>query len=752
MSSAIIPTISNLYSQFNPIAAVPNCSLWLDAADPSTFTLSGSNVTQWNDKSGNGRNATVFSASPTRGSNSVIFNGSNQGLQTSLSASDATESGFVMVTLNNFSAVNTLLGSANGNGGRQFRVFNTIQTIKQGVSNILTTGTNLSNGQSLLSYVSNLSSSTITHFSRGATYATGTSVAYDALRTTSIGCRFGSTEFLNGDIHEILVFSRALTTFEREQIEGYLAWKWYYQINLSGTHSFFNIPPVVRDFIPTDILTPTFWLDAADPTSMTLSGSTVTTWRDKSGNGFSGTSVGSPQWTTVDGYPAITFDGSTQYFNFGDVADLGANQLNIFVVSKFNTTANGTLVAKSLAGSTDFRYALIRDSGDIRPLLDTTFAAGQRVADSNTSRRILSWEWDRTTNELLQNGTSIVSGTFTGAVSFNSTYLLLVGAYNNNTGGVPPGGLYLNGSINEILFYFMTLTNAQIQRIEGYLAQKWGLQKSLPTTHPFYSVFPKTVAFNPRQISGCTLWLDATDISTITLSGSNVTQWSDKSGQLYHFSQATPGNQPTYSSTGFGNRGSIVFDGIGSYLFSTTFGGLFGGLNTPLSFFCVMRWTSKTSPAIQCLFNIYTGTSTNGFHGIYFDQGAAPNAWQHIRRSAAGTTVTVSSANIISSGVSYVHSQIFPGTTVTGFTNGTSVLSGNMNVATLGTNTTIGCIGILYRSIIQYPLNGQVGEVLVYNRAVTTEERRQIEGYLAWKWGAQSSFPNTYPYRYVNPI
>ena len=41
---------------------VLGCSLWLDAADSSTVTLSGSTATQWNDKSGNGRNSTSCSA------------------------------------------------------------------------------------------------------------------------------------------------------------------------------------------------------------------------------------------------------------------------------------------------------------------------------------------------------------------------------------------------------------------------------------------------------------------------------------------------------------------------------------------------------------------------------------------------------------------------------------------------------------------------------------------------------------------
>ena len=44
------------YFGFDP-RTLPGCSLWLDAADRSSFVLSGSSVTTWNDKSGNGRNA-----------------------------------------------------------------------------------------------------------------------------------------------------------------------------------------------------------------------------------------------------------------------------------------------------------------------------------------------------------------------------------------------------------------------------------------------------------------------------------------------------------------------------------------------------------------------------------------------------------------------------------------------------------------------------------------------------------------------
>ena len=35
--------------------------------------------------------------------------------------------------------------------------------------------------------------------------------------------------------------------------------------------------------------------------------------------------------------------------------------------------------------------------------------------------------------------------------------------------------------------------------------------------------------FDPRSVPGCSLWLDGADSNSMTLSGSNVTAWTDKS-------------------------------------------------------------------------------------------------------------------------------------------------------------------------------------------------------------------------------
>lgn len=65
--------------------------------------------------------------------------------------------------------------------------------------------------------------------------------------------------------------------------------------------------------------------------------------------------------------------------------------------------------------------------------------------------------------------------------------------------------------------------------------------------------------------SGLALWLDASDLSTLTIdSAGGVTQWRDKSGLGNHANQATVASRPYYRQDGgdggFRGRASIYFD------------------------------------------------------------------------------------------------------------------------------------------------------------------------------------------------
>jgi hypothetical protein len=49
-------------------------------------------------------------------------------------------------------------------------------------------------------------------------------------------------------------------------------------------------------------------------------------------------------------------------------------------------------------------------------------------------------------------------------------------------------------------------------------------------------------------------------------------------------------------------------------------------------------------------------------------------------------------------------------------------------------------------------LNAQLHEILVYNFALSTSQRQQVEGYLAWKWNLISALPSNHPFKLWPPL
>lgn len=74
-----------------------------------------------------------------------------------------------------------------------------------------------------------------------------------------------------------------------------------------------------------------------------------------------------------------------------------------------------------------------------------------------------------------------------------------------------------------------------------------------------------------RQILGTDLLglFDAEDLSSIVMSGSSVSSWTDKVNN-YSVTQATTTAQPQYSATGFNGRPCVTFDGVDDFLSAGT--------------------------------------------------------------------------------------------------------------------------------------------------------------------------------------
>jgi len=240
-------------------------ALWLDAADAGTLwadtaaTTHATGLTaRWDDKSGNGRNATQATSGnrPTTGSvtvnslNALDFDGSNDRFGLS-SYIPANASGSAL----------TAFAVANSTANSNRAILNTRPTsATQGWVLRTTTTTNLqyfhtgatpnpertiSTGVNLLGFVRN--GLDVTLADNGSLSSAVTTSGFTAsTQALIIGAESGGGfNYFDGPICEIILVESVLTTGERQIIEGYLAWKWGLEANLPSGHPYEFGPPTV---------------------------------------------------------------------------------------------------------------------------------------------------------------------------------------------------------------------------------------------------------------------------------------------------------------------------------------------------------------------------------------------------------------------------------------------------------------------------------------------------------------------------
>jgi hypothetical protein len=227
--------------------------LWLDAADRSTLTLSGSNVTQWNDKSGNSRNAVnleiaaVLTPNVQNGLSVLRMNGSSCYTVQYDSFPNTAYTIFALQYLSSASGYRRVLhGPLNadaaiflGVNGQNVATFT--GNAVGGWNDIDANTPNITNLNTWRIVTLRVSSSTLTPYVDGTAQnnKTGTTASFSGLR---VGSSTGG-QYWAGDVAEILIFSSALSTAQRQQVEGYLAWKWGLVSSLPGNHPYRLIKP-----------------------------------------------------------------------------------------------------------------------------------------------------------------------------------------------------------------------------------------------------------------------------------------------------------------------------------------------------------------------------------------------------------------------------------------------------------------------------------------------------------------------------
>jgi len=489
--------------------------MWLDGKDPAgtgTAPANGSTVSTWTDKSRNGINLTAVGTPTYTSSNSSVYlNGSSYLQNTNFSFSNYT----LFIVSNQASGVGPLYTNTSGTDVTGFfPIYGANYYLVQSDTTWLNTTTPFVNGTT---YIYSIQfDSSINVWSTGSISPVITGTPGTITRNMFLlGKRIIYTDNMTGNIFEVIQYNTGLSQSTRQGIEGYLAWKWGLQSSLPPTHPYYTVqsyatalyyPKAFATIIGTNQKHPltiagiSLWLDGLDITGTGTSyptGSTVTTWTDKSGNQRNATaSSGGVNYTMTFGiYPGLVFTNS-QYL-LGSISITG-NTLSIFsIFSQANqgTGGAGRIIGLAATGQNDYNsgsyMGLLRQSGlSFGPYRNGTFT-GNTLSGYDTPTIMEAWYDGTNQYSTINGGLTPLSNAFSGNFAI-SAYAV---ANNTNLGDVPNGPLY--GSIGEVIVYNISPTLSQRQLIEGYLAWKWGIQASLVTGHPYQTVPPSYPPFTP---------------------------------------------------------------------------------------------------------------------------------------------------------------------------------------------------------------------------------------------------------------
>jgi hypothetical protein len=219
------------------------------------------------------------------------------------------------------------------------------------------------------------------------------------------------------------------------------------------------------------------------------------------------------------------------------------------------------------------------------------------------------------------------------------------------------------------------------------------------------------------------LWLDSSDASTITLSGSVITQITDKSSNNRSVSISTGTTDVTYTGT-INGINTMTFGGSGAKMVVASGP---GNVSSYVSF-VVMQYTSKGADMIT--WNTDGGWAS-GSTVLSLDHST--NALLYAVNYTSGNLLLTSSLNP-TNGTTYIITIVDDGsgTGATLYANGVSM--GNIVMASPTRNFTSIDIGG-WSAATQRNLNGKIGEFRLYSGTMTTNDRQAIEYSLAQKWG-----------------
>jgi hypothetical protein len=251
--------------------------------------------------------------------------------------------------------------------------------------------------------------------------------------------------------------------------------------------------------------------------------------------------------------------------------------------------------------------------------------------------------------------------------------------------------------------------------------------------------------------SGLLVRFDASDTTTLLLNNSctgtiatntqMVGCWLDRSGNAHHASQPITSDRPVVNTTGIGGRRTVGFTltrenwlvvsaapvrAARSFAKTIVVAAVTGATENGSNNFSSMlvAWQPWS-----------TGMSVTGFPN-------ASNLQNDHWPNTSGGNAIFPSINGVVSGTPFVGAVTTRYTSGTDF-NGTAYLNGVAGTTLFGSDPSPGGDGDLRigqgevapATSFRFRVDGRIGEIVAFNRALSDTERQQVERYLGWKWG-----------------
>lgn len=235
------------------------------------------------------------------------------------------------------------------------------------------------------------------------------------------------------------------------------------------------------------------WLDASDTSTInTFADTYVMEWRDKSGNNRHPTPQNYPRTNryTLNGKNVIDFSWfDSQYFVLQGLSTSslpsGASVFIMFRNYDFPSTAEGSGLWQ------------IQNSGSMPyPANHFTWSDGWVYDGFGSTTRVQITSRPNLSSWTLYNVLAkpgLRQSRWNGgglAYSASNTFSITGATYLGVSTWPGQAAYFWHGQIAEFIIVGGDISTADRQRMEGYLAHKWGRTSTLPSSHPYKSVHP----------------------------------------------------------------------------------------------------------------------------------------------------------------------------------------------------------------------------------------------------------------------